>query len=546
MSSNEQISKGLGVYLDDVEAAAKDIEECDLVNRIWHKDFTVWSDSPVEITNRLGWLSVTNLMREELDAMRVFSKEIKASGIKHVVLLGMGGSSLGPEVLAQTFGSITGFPGLIVLDSTVPARIQAVTNKINPAHTLFLVSSKSGGTIEPLSLELYFRELVAKAVGTEKVSRYFVTITDPGTQLAVRAGAGEFRHAFINTPAIGGRYSVLSFFGLIPAVLMGVDIAVLLDQADRMRGECAATDYAHENPGAWLGVVLGALAQAGRDKLTIVTSPTLSSFGLWVEQLIAESLGKNGKGIVPVVGEPIVDIGCYSNDRLFVYLRLDDDNNTASDELMEKLGDNDQPVLVLELGSKYDLGAEFYRWEFATAVAGAVLGIHPFDQPNVQQAKEATDIVLKEYMTCGQLPGIGKFGSLKNILQGAVERSYIAALAYINESHLVDKLIGNFRRTVVEHYRLPTTFGYGPRYLHSTGQLHKGGPNTGCFLMITTTHPQDIPVPGKPYTFGVLADAQALGDLRTLQSLGRRVMNIQFDGTDQLAVSQLINEIGNL
>ena len=546
MNSHELPADGLGVYLTDVEATMVNVEECDTVERIWHKDYTVWRDSPAEITNRLGWLTVTDLMREQMDALEFFIHEIQDDNFKHVVLLGMGGSSLGSEVLKQTFGSAIGYPELIVLDSTIPAQIETVSDIIDPAQTLFIVSSKSGGTIEVVSLESYFRDLVEQAVGKDRANRNFITITDPGTELANRAEEGEFRHAFINSPAIGGRFSVLSFFGLVPAMLMGLDIPTLLDRADRMRGECASSVYGHENSGAWLGIVMGTLAKRGRDKLTLITSPEISSFGLWVEQLLAESTGKDGCGIIPITGEPLVDIACYGNDRLFVCLRLDDDNNFAIDEFVGRLRDAEQPVLVITLRDKYDLGAEFFRWEFATAVAGAIMGIHPFNQPNVQQAKEATGQVLQEFLSHGNKPTIDTDGSLKTLLGGIDDNSYLAILAYTDQNPLTDKLIENFRKAILEHYYLPTTFGYGPRYLHSTGQLHKGGPNTGLFLQITTTHATDVPIPGKPYSFNILADAQALGDLQALRSSGRRVISIQMKEADTMAImaiSKLISEV---
>ena len=543
MNSYELPNEGLSTYLPEIEAAAKDWGECDIVNRMWHNDFTVWKDSPAEITNRLGWLSITDQMREQLSSLQEYSLEIKGAGFKHVVLLGMGGSSLGPEVLKQTFPNALGYPELIVLDSTVPSQIGNVTKKIDPGHTLFIVSSKSGSTIEPLCLEIYFRDIVAQTVGKELVHNHFITITDPGTQLAKRYESGEFRKAFLNSPTIGGRFSVLSFFGLVPAALIGLDVSMLLDRADHMRGLCSLLSYNHENPGVWLGITMGTMAQLGRDKLTVITSPSISSFGLWVEQLIAESTGKDGVGIIPIAGEPIVDTACYRGDRFFVVLRLDEDNNTALDEFIAYLKDDQQPFVVLELKDKYDLGAEFFRWEFATAVAGAVLGIHPFDQPNVQQAKDATNMVLQQYEETGKAPHIETKGSLHDLLAGAKENDYLAIMAYIDEHPLANKLIENFRKIVVEQYCLPTTFGYGPRYLHSTGQLHKGGPNTGLFLQITSTHDNDIPIPGKSYTFGVLADAQAHGDLQALQSAGRRTISIRLDETDKLGISKLIGEL---
>ena len=540
---DRQSGASLGEYENDVTNALSGLVECDVIQRIWRRDHTVWQDDPTEITDRLGWLAVTDAMRDRLSELEAFSREIRDDGFKHIVLLGMGGSSLGPEVLKQTFGSAAGYPDLIVLDSTVPARIHAVTATVDPAHTLFLISSKSGGTIEPLSLEIYFRTLVEQAVGRDRANRSFVAITDPGTQLAVRAEHGEFRHAFLNAPDIGGRYSVLSFFGLVPAALMGMDIATLIDRADHMRGECSSSEYAADNSGAWLGTVMGTMALQGRDKLTLITSPAIAGFGLWVEQLIAESTGKDGKGIIPVAGEALVDTAYYGSDRLFICLRLDEDNNTALDKFVERLRGVGQPVLTLELRDRYDLGAEFFRWEFATAVAGAILGINPFDQPNVKQAKEATDSVLREYEASGVLPQITTISSLNELLESAGDGSYLAIMAYLEQNPLADESIADLRRMLTERYYIPTTLGYGPRYLHSTGQLHKGGPGTGLFLQITAKHDNDIPIPGRPYSFGVLADAQAMGDLRALQSTGREVVGIRLEEASQMAISKTISEM---
>ncbi|MFB3091606.1 MAG: glucose-6-phosphate isomerase, partial [Dehalococcoidia bacterium] len=326
---------GLGNYASKVEAALGDIQNRDLVKRIWAKDHTVWRPDPTEITNRLGWLTVTDTMREQVADLEAFAQEIRNTGFQHVVLLGMGGSSLGPEVLRQTIGPIPGYPHLIVLDSTLPSWIQPVTDSIDPKRTLFLVSSKSGATLETLSFYRYFRGLVEERAGPSEAGQNFVAITDPGTSLEKLAQEQGFRDAFLNPEDIGGRYSVLSFFGLVPATLTGVDIGKLMDRADSMRKECDTKVPVRENPGVWLGVVMGALALEGRDKLTLVTSPAIESFGLWVEQLLAESIGKEGKGIIPIAGEPLVAPGHYGEDRLFVFLRLEGDDNAAVDRAMD-------------------------------------------------------------------------------------------------------------------------------------------------------------------------------------------------------------------
>lgn len=529
--------------LPDVEAALAELQKRELVGRIWRKDYTVWNPDPKEITNRLGWLTVTELMSEQVPTLSSFAEEIRNAGFRNVVLLGMGGASLGAEVLRQTFGSTAGYPELIVLDSTVPAWVQAVTKAIDPARTLFLVSSKSGGTIETLSFYKYFRGLVESAMGKERAGQNFVAITDPGTLLARLAEETGFRRVFLNPSDVGGRYSVLSYFGLVPAVLIGVDIAVLLERADSRRERCVSGVPARENPGAWLGATMGTLARQGRDKLTLVTSPSISSFGLWLEQLIAESTGKDGKGIIPVAGEPLMDSAYYGDDRLFVYLRLEDDDNSAIDAAMERIKSSGQPMLSLKLRDRYDLGAEFFCWEFATAVAGAILCIHPFDQPNVQAAKDLTGRVLQEYQASGRLSPVVVAHSLDDLLAGVRQGNYLAIMAYIRQTLEVDQALADLRRRVVERHHIATTLGYGPRLLHSTGQLHKGGPGTGLFLQITTDHKKDLLIPGEPYTFGVLADAQALGDLQTLQSLGQRVIRIHLDLDDGTVLRKLTSEL---
>ena len=533
-----------GVSLGDgqpsVEVAVEKLQRDDVVARIWRGDHTVWKPEPEEIANRLGWLRVTDVMREQVPALKDFANDIVKNGFRHVVLLGMGGSSLGPEVLRQTFGSAAGFPELTVLDSTVPSWVKAVTEAIDPARTLFLVSSKSGGTVEPMSLYAYFRDLVERENGTGKAKKHFVAITDPGTTLDELARDAGFRRTFANPPDLGGRYSVLSYFGLVPAALIGADVEALLDRADGMRESCASSIPLHDNPGAWLGAVMGTLASRGRDKLTLVTSPSIESFGLWAEQLIAESTGKDGGGIVPITGEPLLSPEHYGDDRLFVYVRVGQDDNAGTDEAVQRLESAGQPVVRLELRDKYDLGAEFYRWEFATAVAGAVLGTHPFDQPNVEQAKKLTVEVLREYQATGRMPEAAASGSPEELLSGARAGDYLSIMAYVRQRPEMDRALAGLRRRVMERYRIATTLGYGPRFLHSTGQLHKGGPDTGLFLQITAQSHEDVPVPGEAYSFGVLAKAQAQGDLRALQELGRRVTSVRMDSDEAEGIAALL------
>ena len=542
---HEHPGVALGVYEEAVEAVVVDLQERDVPARIWRKDHTVWKPDPIEIVDRLGWLSITDAMSEQVSTLGSFAEQIRHAGYRNVVLLGMGGSSLAPEVMRQTFGSAAEYPNLIVLDSTVPDWVREVRQTIDPARTLFLVSSKSGTTMEPLAFYSYFRGLVEEAVGREKAGQSFVAITDPGTPLERLAQEYGFRCTFLNPPDGGGRYSALSYFGLVPAALMGIDVATLLYRADCMREGCAPFVPPHENPGVWLGAILGSLALEGRNKLTIVTSPSIGSFGLWVEQLIAESTGKQGKGIIPVAGEPLADPASYDDDRLFVYLRVVGDDNGAADGALERIAPAGQPVVRLDLRDKYDLGGEFFRWEFATAMAVAILGIHPFDQPNVQQAKDLTAQVLQEYQAAGEMPVVEAHDSVAELLAKIQPGDYLAIMAYARQTPELDQAIADLRRVVMERYRIATTLGYGPRFLHSTGQLHKGGPDSGVFLQVTTEHPSDLPIPGESYTFGALADAQALGDLRALQAQERRVARVYLGAGGVDDIKRLTEELGS-
>ncbi|MBI2909328.1 MAG: bifunctional transaldolase/phosoglucose isomerase [Chloroflexi bacterium] len=524
----------LGKHSGAVEETMTRLKQEDTVGRIWRRDHTVWKPDPTEITDRLGWLTVGDIMSEQGPALTSFAQAVRKEGSRHVVLLGMGGSSLGAEVLRQVFGSAPGYPDLIVLDSILPEAVRAVSETIDPGSTLFLVSSKSGTTTEPLVLYQHFRAVLEATVSQERTGNHFVAITDPGTPLAALAGKEKFRHVFLNPADIGGRYSVLSYFGLVPAALLGIDIAAFLDRADRMKEGCAACVPAPDNGGAWLGAHLGSLAQRGKDKLTLFTSPGVSSFGLWCEQLIAESTGKEGKGIIPVAGEPLGEASDYGDDRMFVYLRLKDDDNAQVDSLVERLKAAGQPVVVLKMNDRYDLGAEFYRWEFATAVASALLGVHPFDQPDVQRTKSATERLLSEYAASGRLPEGLSTTSLGDLLGRASRGAYLAVMAYLRQTTDTDEALADLRREVVKRYHIATTLGYGPRFLHSTGQLHKGGPDIGLFLQITSDHDPDLAIPGKPYTFGLAADAQARGDLEALKAAGRPVAQVRLRRGDSL------------
>ena len=552
-------SSSLGVSLQTaVNTALAHAEEDRFVTRIWEKDPDLWKPPTAdqsEITNRLGWLTVTDVMREALPRLDALRDAVRSKGITHVVLLGMGGSSLAPEVLRETFGSSAGQPQLLVLDSTDPATVLAVEKAAHLPHTLFIVASKSGGTIETLSQFKYFLAKMESAVGKEAGS-HFIAITDPGTKLEKLAKDQGFQDTFLNPPDIGGRYSALSFFGLVPAAVIGLDIAKLLDRADAMRFACRPAAESEENPGLWLGTVMGTLAKQSRDKVTLVISPPISTFGVWVEQLIAESTGKEGKGILPVEGETLGLPSSYGNDRLFVYLRADEGADPVQDQAISTLKAAGQPVVTLAFRDRYDLGGEFFRWEFATAVAGAFLQINAFNQPNVQEAKDKTDSILAVYQQTKNIPDPQAMLRTQRVsivvdeksagpvadavsLQAALERylgqaepgDYIALLAYIERTPETVATLQHIRQAMRDLRRVATTVGFGPRFQHSTGQLHKGGANNGVFIQLVAKDQVDVPIPGEPYTFGILKSAQALGDLQALEDHKRRVIRINL-GSD--------------
>ena len=535
--------------IPNLEGDLAGLERRNLVGRIWSYDHTVWKPDPTEIADRLGWLSVTGQMSGELGSIEEFGSEVRRAGFQHVVLLGMGGSSLGPEVLRQTFGSAQDYPELIVLDSTVPEWVESVARRVDPQRTLFLVSSKSGATTEPNSLYACFSSLLDQP-GPDSGSN-FAAITDAGTPLEQLAKEQEFRRIFLNPPEIGGRYSVLSYFGLVPAALIGMDLPELIQRADAMRARCSALTPLQDNPGAWLGLVMGKIALQGRDKLTLITSPSLAGFGLWVEQLLAESTGKEGRGIVPVAGEPLVDARHYGRDRLFVYLRLEEDDSSEIDGAVESIQLAGHPLVRMDLQDKYDLGGEFYRWEFATALAGALLGINPFDQPDVQDAKDMTDSVLAQYQAAGRWPPTqdsgtefaGGTASLGDLLAQARSGDYLAIMAYLQQTPQVDRALNSLRAQVLGRYNIATTAGYGPRFLHSTGQLHKGGPDSGLFLQLTQELKVDVPIPGQPYTFGVLAEAQSRGDYQALIKAGRRAAKLHLARDPAAGIGQLVEQL---
>ena len=533
----------------EVQAALEEIRRRDVLGRIWRGDHTVWKPDPTEISNRLGWLTVADQMGEKAAGLEEFASEVRSFGYNHVVLLGMGGSSLGPEVLGRTLAGVNeGFPRLIVLDSTVPDRVSTVSREIDPAKTLFLVSSKSGGTVETLSFYRYFRNLANESLGRREAGRNFVAITDSGTPLESLAFEEGFRKVYANPADIGGRYSVLSYFGLLPAALIGMSLTRLLERAVSAAAQCSPSVPAEENPGTLLGAAMAGFAQAGRDKLTLVASKSVDAFGLWVEQLIAESLGKEGKGIIPVTGEPLAPAEQYGQDRWFVYLRAGWNDAEETDPKMAKIQSAGYPVLELRLSDHYDLGAEFFRWQFATAVAGSLLGVNPFDQPDAQGSKDNTDRVLDSYRREGSLPVLAESGSASELIKGAQPSDYLAIMAFIEQTDETDLLLGRLRQKVLERHGIATTLGYGPRFLHSTGQLHKGGPSSGLHLQLTQSTSgdggADLQIPGAAYTFRTLSQAQALGDLNALASLGRRTARVNLGSDPPVGLARILRGLG--
>jgi glucose-6-phosphate isomerase len=529
----------LGAYQEAVDAALDEMAGSDIIARIWKHDHTVWKPSPEEITNRLGWLHIARVMQENVPRLEKFVQEVRADGYTEVLLLGMGGSSLAPEVFSKVFEGQDGLQ-LAVLDSTDPGTVLAYAEQIDLARALFIVSSKSGGTAETLSFFKFFYNRALEELGPAGAGEHFVAITDPGSKLASLGEALDFRAVFLNDPHIGGRYSALSFFGLVSAALVSVDVSRLLDSALTMASGCEACVVAGENLGGKLGAILGELARAGRDKVSFVTSERIASLGDWVEQLIAESTGKSGTGILPVVVEPLGAPDVYDDDRLFVHLSLESDD--TYDALLEELQAAGHPVVRLNLRNLYDLGEQIFLWEMATAVAGHRLGIHPFSQPNVEAAKVQARRMIAEYQKKGILPGMESASvtaeSLTNFLEqphaGAPSphssRSYVALQAYVQPTLETTAALQALRVRLRDRYRLAVTVGYGPRFLHSTGQLHKGDAGNGLFVQFTSDSLRDAAIPDElgestsSISFGVLKMAQALGDRQALEDAGRRVI----------------------
>ena len=554
----------LGDAEDDVKVALDDWRVNGKVRRLWDADTTLWSGTDED--QWLGWLHIVDGQRDHGEHLQHIIADTRAEGFRHALLLGMGGSSLCPEVMKRTFGTIDGAPELFVLDSTVPAQVKTIENTVDLDRTLFIVSSKSGGTTEPNVFKKYFFDRVQQA-GRGNAGSRFIAITDPGTKLHKIAKGDGFRHIAHGVPSIGGRYSAMSNFGMVPAAIMGVNVPEFLDRTEIMVQSCASSVPPQVNPGVSLGVIMGTLARQGRDKLTIIASPGIAALGAWLEQLIAESTGKQGKGIVPVDGEHLGTPGVYGNDRMFVYLRLRTGPVEEQDDAIDALERASHPVVRITLEDPMDLGQEFFRWEIATAVAGSVLGINAFNQPDVEASKIATQNLTAAYAESGQLPtespmlgddGISLFTdtvnaeaiesaagtrSLESYLKAHLQRidvgDYFAINAYVemnDQNHLALQAI---RHRVRDVKRVATTLGFGPRFLHSTGQLHKGGANNGVFLQITSDDAEDLPIPGQKYTFGILKRFQAQGDFQVLAERKRRALRVHLGPDVHAGLSQL-------
>ena len=551
---NEELATSLGAYQSAVDAALLAAEQQNVVRRIWEKDASLWKSEPAHqkiILNSMGWLTVAQEMIGAVSELNDFTNSVRSTArFDHLMVCGMGGSSLCPEVLRQTFGRQDGFPELLVLDSTDPDAISGFARRIDLEKCLFVIASKSGTTTEPLAFHKYWYHEVAKQSATPGGA--FVAITDPGSQMAETARAEGFRRIFLNQPDIGGRYSALSYFGMAPAALMGLDVKLLLQRATGMATACGASAPLAKNPGALLGAIIAESTRAGRDKLTIITDASLAAVGLWVEQLIAESTGKEGNGIVPVVGEPLGSASSYGHDRVFISLAVGKLDAEATSKF-KALEDAGHPVVYRTLTDNYDLAAEFFLWEFATAFAAWRLSINPFDQPNVQESKDATRELLEVFKKEGKLPeqtsiaagdeltvygdvqlyadvATGNTKLVTDVVRAHLARTkpgdYVAMLAYVEETPEINEAIEVFRNSVWRATSCATTTGYGPRFLHSTGQLHKGGPDSGVFIQLTAPDSTDLPVPGEPYSFSILKEAQAQGDFESLLSHGRRAIRV--------------------
>jgi transaldolase/glucose-6-phosphate isomerase len=536
-----------------VDAALQEWQAGRNSQRLWNRDRTLWTTT--DENKWLGWLPVVDDQLAQVHSLTQFATEIQSAGYRHVLLLGMGGSSLAPDVLRRTFGRIGAFPELHVLDSTDPTQIGAIERRVDLSRTLCIVSSKSGSTLEPNIFLGYFYARVAALVGEREAGTRFVAVTDPGSSLEKEAGRLGFARVFHGVPSIGGRYSALSAFGIVPAAVMGLDVERFLRTTAQMVNACGPSVRAMDNPGVVLGAALGVLAAAGRDKVTFIASPGIDSLGAWLEQLIAESTGKSGRGLIPVDGETPADAARYGQDRVFIYLRLATAPDAAQDRAVDALADGGHPVIRIGVHEPYAIGQEFFRWEIATAVAGASIGINPFNQPDVEASKVATRALTDEYEKAGSLPAEAPFftgggltlyadeknsaalltaagaqPTLERVLRAHLDRlgggDYFALLAYVEMSPANDAPLQQMRNAIRDARGTATCVGFGPRFLHSTGQAYKGGPNSGVFLQITCDDAADLAVPGRQFTFGVVKAAQARGDFQVLAERERRALRV--------------------
>ena len=553
-----------------VQATLEDWRVNDKVRKLWEGDASLWTGA--DEGNWLGWLRITGEQLAHLDHLTSVAEDVKNAGFSHVLLLGMGGSSLCPEVMRLTFGRIAESPELHVLDSTDPAQIKTREKEIDLANTVFIVSSKSGSTLEPNIFKQYFYERVTQIVGKQEAGQRFIAITDPGSKMQRVAEQDGFRHILFGLPNIGGRYSALSDFGMAPAAIMGVDVLKFLDRTQLMVEACDSSVPVEENPGAILGAILGtAAAKFQRDKVTIIASPDIYDLGAWLEQLIAESTGKNNKGLIPVDRERLGPPEVYGDDRLFAYLRLDTDppplTDVHTEQAIAALERAGQPVVRIVIDETSNLGQEFFRWEIATAVAGSIIGVNPFDQPDVEASKNATRTLTTEYEQTGRLPPETPFfqeddiklftdeknlaelkiageppsliGYLRAHLNRLKPRDYFAVLAYLEMNEAHEATLQELRHAIRDHKRVATCLGFGPRFLHSTGQAYKGGPGSGVFLQITCDDAEDLAVPGQKYTFGVVKAAQARGDFRVLLDRERRALRVHLAADVQAGLEKL-------
>jgi len=541
----------IGRWKTQVEERLKLWKKQGFSRRMWAKDPTLWFSKPQpEITDRLGWLVLPEMMQDNLEELSSFAEQMKDEGISQMVLLGMGGSSLAPDVFQKTFGNAPGYPGLLVLDSTHPSSVLSVGDKLDLNRTLFIVSSKSGTTLETLSLFRYFWSKVS--LDTDNPGRHFVAITDSGTPLMKLAQKRGFRRVFEANPDVGGRYSAFTYFGMVPAALIGMDILKLLNRAWTASENCASSISEEKAAGIILGASLGEVSR-DRNKLTFVASDSIKSFPDWLEQLIAESTGKDDKGIQPVAGEPLASVSEYSQDRFFVFMTLAGESDRGLEDRMNAMKQSGHPFIRIELSDKYDLGREIFSWEVAVASAGSVLGIHPFNQPDVQLAKDFTKKAMEktgmeeeendeETWTLDEPETLAQ--ALKDWLGKAKQGDYIALQAYLPPLEETTKALQDIRLVLLKRTRLATTLGYGPRFLHSTGQLHKGGPNSGLFLQIVDEPNNDLPVPETDYSFANLIKAQAVGDYRALKQRGRRVLRVNLKSDFSRGMRKLYELIG--